>query len=325
MSNPQKSTMDLLANMGKPDVGEARRVKDLCEALHLPPRVVSAIDHYIEKAKDYARLAHEAKEAQEDAKEAWTAVKENAGRDEDLVDMAEAASAKPMTNIARLSTPEGREGKKAYEDQKGFLACPYPYGSESFFRWALGWMKAESDKDKRNKFEKFTDDISTMANTILKGVDRAHHEGREAYVAGKERKAPYNKKAYVEAWERGWDEVKATGVVPVPAPSQIREDIVSWLVSLPHGHRERKPILEKANAAELAAALEEWGDTFEDWTQEEGDHLDMDDDDAADICAIADALEARHKENGVKPKKAPKKVSLLVKYARETLARQAGS
>lgn len=91
MSNSQHAAMELIASMSKPDTAEARRVLDLAVSLDLPPRVSGEVEEYIELAREAGDLTTQAKAAQDRATKCWQAVREQASRDDDLVDQAMAA------------------------------------------------------------------------------------------------------------------------------------------------------------------------------------------------------------------------------------------
>lgn len=109
MNNAQHASMELLANMAKPDVAEAERALELSRSLGLPPRVTGEIEEYIETARRAGGLAKEAKTAQDRATKCWQAVKEQAGRCDDLVDMANSASA--SRPVAAPSTDDTTEAE----------------------------------------------------------------------------------------------------------------------------------------------------------------------------------------------------------------------
>lgn len=85
----QRAALELIANMAAPDLIEGQRTLELSKALELPERVIKHIEAYLETAASAAFLAKEAKVEKEHAASCWQAVKEQAGRSDDLVDMAE--------------------------------------------------------------------------------------------------------------------------------------------------------------------------------------------------------------------------------------------
>jgi hypothetical protein len=93
ISGPQKATLDLLANMDRPDMGEAVLALELCVSVSAPPRVTTAIEDYIDASMIAGTKAKESKAAAEAASEAWKLVKSEASRDEDIVDLANEARA----------------------------------------------------------------------------------------------------------------------------------------------------------------------------------------------------------------------------------------
>lgn len=92
MTNSQASFMQVLASLQKPDVGQAEAFLNHSKDPGLPPRMLAAQQDYINAARQSATKAAQAKDAADRASNAWQAVKENARRTDDLVDMADSAT-----------------------------------------------------------------------------------------------------------------------------------------------------------------------------------------------------------------------------------------
>jgi hypothetical protein len=129
MNSAQHAAMELLANMAKPDVAEAERCLELSQSLELPPRVIGEIEEYIQIARGAGNMAHAAKLANERATKCWQAVKEQASRVDDLVDMAQSAT--KAAEVVHATTavdgaPEAAVDESA--DPVGDLARAYDAG-----------------------------------------------------------------------------------------------------------------------------------------------------------------------------------------------------
>lgn len=157
--------MRLLAETPKPDAPYARTLQEFAEANGLPPRVIGAIEDYIEDAEEAATIAQQLKDAQGEASNSWKNVRDQAGRTNDLVDMAEEVSSRPA-NAERVKTPEFAEGKTAFHDGVEFLSSPYPIGSEKHVCWSLGYMSEEYRREAEDDAEATADRVEKLLNDI---------------------------------------------------------------------------------------------------------------------------------------------------------------
>lgn len=88
-SQSQRSYMNLIAGMAKPDVEQAALMLDHAKNENLPPRMIEGIETFIDRQKHAATLDRRAKEAKDASSGAWGNVREMAKRTDDLVDMVE--------------------------------------------------------------------------------------------------------------------------------------------------------------------------------------------------------------------------------------------
>jgi hypothetical protein len=87
--NAKNAAMQLINEMARPDVGEASRTLELAKSLNLPPRVIVGLEMYIEAAREAGSIAQQAKRAADRASECWKVARGEAGREDDLVDLAQ--------------------------------------------------------------------------------------------------------------------------------------------------------------------------------------------------------------------------------------------
>lgn len=89
MNRRQEMALEIIGATPKPDANYAEKLLGLAQEERLPGRITIPMEEYIEKAKKAFRLQGEFKTAQEDASDAWKAVREICGRRDDIVDMIE--------------------------------------------------------------------------------------------------------------------------------------------------------------------------------------------------------------------------------------------
>jgi hypothetical protein len=100
MNPQQESAMAVIHGTKKPDPGHAQALHHLAVTHGLPERVTAAIEQYIDDATKAAEASDAAEKAKKSATESWDIVRDEAGRDDDLVDQAKVVEMKSRAKAA---------------------------------------------------------------------------------------------------------------------------------------------------------------------------------------------------------------------------------
>jgi len=119
MSNKtQEKVAELIAETPKPKAEHAGTLLELVSLHGFPERVINAFDDYISTVTGYELAKGEADRLQKLATEKWDHVREEAGRTDDLVDIA-GFEARKAAALADLADPDDEDGEDSETEDGG--------------------------------------------------------------------------------------------------------------------------------------------------------------------------------------------------------------